>query len=224
MAEALENLVMVVSRRADGSMREPAPQKQFVEHLGLERESVVLVDAVHGTQVQEVGRHDGGTTIPHMDGLITQETGIFVGVLPADCFPVFFYEKTTGTAAVAHAGWRGVVAGIVTKTVQRLREIGVSQESLYMTIGPGLRVDHMEIGEDVLPHFWDYEYALEQRRDKIFVDLPKIITNQAQGAGLHLANINDFQECTYCLKQKYFSYRRDNTEERMLALIGWKGE
>ena len=114
-------------------------------------EQVVSPHQVHGQRVTHVTRADGGQIIPESDALMTDEPGVALLLRFADCVPVLFYDRARHVAALAHAGWRGVAAGIVPATVQALGEaFGSRPEDLWAGIGPAIGPEHYEVGVDVV--------------------------------------------------------------------------
>lgn len=216
------------SEKKDGSMYFPPAnplsensvnRKQYFETNGLGGKKIVIADLVHGTNVEKVGS-SSEYFIPATDALVTKESGIILTLTGADCFPIYFEEKTAGIIGLAHCGWRGIVGGIVEKTIASVIEMGGKAENIAVTIGPGICAKHFEIKEDVLSHFLPYTEFIE--RDKnIRVDLKGIIKKQLSEAGILSENTSDTDECTYCLSEKYFSYRRDKPHylEAQIAYI-----
>lgn len=207
------------SEKGDGSMylfaENPSPEnvanrKRFFEANNLGGRKIVVAKLVHGSNVQKVDARSE-YFIPDTDALVTRTPEILLTLTGADCFPVYFEEKTAGIIGLAHCGWRGIIDGIIGKTISAIIEMGGKAENIVLTIGPGICAKHFEIKEEALPSFSAYsEFIL---RDKnIRVDLKGIIRKQADEAGIVSSNISDTNECTYCLDEKYFSYRRDKIE------------
>ncbi len=183
----------------------------------------ITAGLVHGTRLKRVDLSDNKKIIWKTDGLITNEKNLFLSLTGADCFPVYFFDKKAGAIGIAHAGWRGVVGGIILEMIYKFKEeFSSSPENLEVIIGPGIRICHFEIGEDVLDKFSDYEKFIQSRDGKIFVSLPRIIKEQLLEIGVQAKNIKDSEECTYCLEEKYFSYRREQKKipDVMVAYIG----
>jgi YfiH family protein len=137
----------------------------------------------------------------------------------ADCFPVYFFDPVSNTVGLAHSGWRGTVGNIAGEMV---KAIAAKSADVIAGIGPGIQVCHFEIKDDILSEFVKYPEAIINSEGKFFVDLPKIISRQLIEAGLKSQNIESSGECTFCLKEKYFSFRRDKPKnvEAMVAYIG----
>lgn len=216
------------STRKDGSMYSPnkeqfpenvANRKLFFDGQGLSGKQVAIAGLVHGVHVEMV--HAASPYfLPETDALITKSSDSILALTGADCFPIYFEEKTTGIIGLAHGGWRGIVSGIIEHTLAALIESGGTLENITLTIGPGICAKHFEIKEDILSSFLKYpEFVFHD--PVLRVDLKGIMKKQAQEAGILTENIVDSGECTYCLPEKYFSYRRDKSEplEAQIAYI-----
>lgn len=219
-------IIKGVSTRQDGSMYVSPTQgegsihrERFLASIGLTEKRLIIAELVHGSEVAVVD-WNSPRVMPKTDALITRETGIALAFTVADCFPVFFEDRETGVIALAHAGWRGIVAGIIPKTIAKLVGIGCLTQGISVTLGPGICTQHFEIQSDVLPHFEPYA-DLVTRTDGLHADLKGIIRQQLLEVGMQNNQITDTNECTYCLPEKYFSYRRDHADppERQLAVI-----
>ncbi len=194
-------------------------RKEFFEALRLGGKQIAVADLVHGTKVAVINRHSPYIT-PETDALVTKDSDIILTLTGADCFPVYFEEKQAGIIGLAHCGWRGIVAGVISETLHAIEKAGGKRSDITLTFGPGICAKHFEIQEDVLPSFAEYpEYI--SRENGIHVDLKGIMRQQAESLGILPEKIIDAGECTYCLKEKYFSYRRDKPEymETQLAYI-----
>ncbi len=121
---------------------------RFAKGLGLGIEHLFEQRQVHGTEVRTVSSPDLAESVADLEGdaLITRIAGTGVAARTADCVPVLIAHPPSGHVAAAHAGWRGAVAGVVPRTID-----GFSHDpaELVVAIGPHIRVDGFEIGEDV---------------------------------------------------------------------------
>jgi len=173
------------------------------------------------------------------DGLVTDLSGVALGILTADCFPVLLVDTKKKAVGAFHAGWRGTVKRIVEKGVGIMRlEFGSRAEDIHAAIGPGIQQCSFEVGEEVEEAFHtQFAYADElfhrvQESDAVRKRYPMLFMNQrAPGHGdpcikLHLdlreanrrqllaagvppANITALKDCTYCRPRKFFSHRAE---------------
>ncbi len=194
-------------------------RKTYFGSCGVSLDYVVSSALVHGSDIAGVTFGDGGSLIAASDGLATKDRNTFLSITAADCLPVYFFDSAQNVIGVVHAGWRGVVKGIVPNMIRFMREkYGSSSADILVGIGPGIQVCHFEISNEICDQF-DKE-VIHEHDGKIFVDLPKMIIRQLAHAGVQ--QYESANECTFCLVDRYFSYRRDKPGqlETMIAWIG----
>jgi YfiH family protein len=185
-----------------------ANRKRFFDSLGFREQKIVVANLVHGTHAEQID-HSSETFILGTDALITNEKGIVLTLTGADCFPVYLEDSSAGIIGLAHCGWRGILGGIIGKSMEAIITMDGAPKNITLTIGPGICAKHFEIREDVLPHFAEWDDFILRNDGTLRVDLRGIIREQALRIGLARGSISDMDECTFCLPEKYFSYRRD---------------
>ncbi|MBI1839054.1 MAG: laccase domain-containing protein [Candidatus Colwellbacteria bacterium] len=133
-------------------------------------------------------------------------------------------KKEKEAVGIAHGGWRGLSQNILEAAIQKMIQgFGSKTENIIVAIGPGIGQCHFEVEDDVLSNFKEYlPDALVTKGDKTFLDLKEIAKIQLMKSGVKDENIEISPECTHCLQEKYFSYRRDKPEiiETMMAVMG----
>lgn len=196
-------------------------RKRFFNNRGVDMDRVVAAGLRHSAKIMTVGESDRGKIIIETDGLVTVSKGIFLSVTGADCIPLYLFDAS-GVVGIAHAGWRGIDMGIIPNIISAMIENGAKRETVLIGIGPGIQKCHFEIKDDVLEYFEPYPDALIKRDEKMFVDLPAVIARQLNSLGISPEQIDFSDQCTYCLEQEYFSYRRDRVFNVMAAYIGMK--
>lgn len=176
---------------------------------------------VHGTRVvQSELLQVREQSPPEADAQWTSEPQLACAVLTADCLPVLLCSDDGGVVAAAHAGWRGLAAGVLACTV---RALPVSAARLRAWLGPCIGACHFSIGEEVrdaLIHSveGDSRSCFREAPDgEIYADLRMLATLQLRAAGVPGVEING--ACTVCDEARYFSYRRDGQTGRMAAFI-----
>ncbi len=149
------------------------------------------------------------------DGIVTNQPGVLIGVLVADCYPVVLFDPVNQVVAAVHVGWRGAAAGILPKAVRTMVALFGSQpENLRAAIGPGIGAHKYEVDRPVRDAFrkgggdWD-AIAREQELGRWHLDLRESSQLQLQQAGLPAAHIEATAECTCCHRELFFSHRRD---------------
>ena len=140
------------------------------------------------------------------DAIITNKANTLILLNFADCVPIILYSKKYKTGAVVHAGWRGTVAEIVKKTVQKMN---IDTKTITALIGPAIGKCCFETDEDVFKQLVKDEKTntYTKKNDKYFIDLKQINYNQLVDAGVE--NIDICSYCTCCMSDIFFSYRKE---------------
>lgn len=178
---------------------------------------------VHGAAVHVVrdGDHPEQSRDGQSDALVAAVAGAAVGVRVADCVPVLIGDPKSGAVAAVHAGWRGVVAGVVGASVDALSALGVDPSNAIAAIGPSIGPCCFEVGEDVASSIAEASgdgIVLRRGPQKPHVDLWRAVERQLHRAGI--TTIDTLGACTMCEPEKWFSFRRDGAKSgRMLAVI-----
>jgi YfiH family protein len=228
-------IIVSLSQKRDGSMRlfnDPFSdrkvlknRKKFLKKIGIKEKDTVVADLIHNSKVKIVSKKDKGKIIKKTDGLITKEKNLFLTITVADCLPIFIYEPEKEIVGLVHLSWRNLKKGILKKTLNLFKKLGAKKNKILLGIGPSICQKHFEVKEDLLKIFKPYlKEALLKKEDKYFLDLKKICLIQLKDSGIKKENIETSKECTYCLKNKYFSFRRDKPKKlkAMMAVIGKK--
>ena len=176
---------------------------------------------VHGTHVADLDRIDSGAGTPSADAAVRSSGGRAVAVRIADCLPVLFCDKAGTRVGAAHAGWRGLSAGVLEATVAAMH---VAPKNLVVWMGPAIGPTAYEVGDDVRDAFVDADgYAAAAfdpypaRPDKWLADLYALAGLRLQAAGVKAIYGGDL--CTFSDPARFFSYRRDKSPGRMAALV-----
>lgn len=149
---------------------------------------------------------------PIADAVITDQSGVSIGVQVADCVPVLILDPVRRLVAAVHAGWRGTSAGILAGTIGLMEKEFISNPSdCLVAIGPSIRACCYEVGDEVVRSVSEEtgpgNYVVE-RKGAAYLDLPEANRLQAKRAGVRPDRIADTGECTCCSAERYFSYRR----------------
>lgn len=189
---------------------------------------MICAEQVHGGNVAMVSEADAGRSarafaeaIPGVDSLVTNTPQLLLALFFADCVPVFYVDERRGVVAVAHAGWRGMVAGVLENTLETMREnFGTAPGDVQAAIGPCIGRAHFEVGPEVAAHFPDNTIVTAPRHDKAHVDLAQEASQRLMRAGVLPDNVFASGECTVANSTDYFSHRRDHGRTgRMGAFI-----
>ncbi|MCX7884104.1 MAG: peptidoglycan editing factor PgeF [Caloramator sp.] len=151
------------------------------------------------------------------DALITSSKNIAVGVLTADCVPVLLCDYENNVIAAVHAGWRGTYQNITSIVIDyMIKEMGCCEKTIIAAIGPSIGPCCFEVSFDTAQKFT----FVHEKNKKYYVDLWQENINQILKYGIPKSNIDMFKLCTYCNRDMFFSYRRDNgTNGRIGAFI-----
>ncbi|MFM0172282.1 peptidoglycan editing factor PgeF [Paraburkholderia sediminicola] len=183
---------------------------------------------VRAEDVLAQARADGTPT--RADASVTDRPGTVCVVMVADCMPVLFCDDAGRAVGAAHAGWRGLAAGIVEQTAQRVAELaGVEAGALHAYLGPSIGPDAFEVGADVRDAFMNGVGAAQRDATanafvehphnpaKYLADLPALARLRLQRLGVTRIVGGDL--CTVTQRERFYSYRRDRETGRMAALI-----
>jgi len=217
-----------ISEKVDGSMvwwnKLPVDdlvcknRDQYFEKIGIDPKRVVAGGIEHGVKVGIVGEAEAGQYLLNTDALITNVPNLFLTITAADCLPVFFYDMISKSIGIVHAGWRGLIDGILENTVQELgRSYGSNPENLSVIIGPHIKNCCYEIGEEVANKF--IPENIEQRAGKSFANLGFEAKMRLNKVGVNNVFVSDI--CTFD-DPRFFSARRDK-DEPIKGVVGYIG-
>jgi YfiH family protein len=173
---------------------------------------------VHGTQVVDA---EQATPVVEADGSVAARPGVVCVMLTADCLPVLFCDVSGRVVGAAHAGWRGLAAGVLEQTVAAMRRRGAGD--ILAWLGPAIGAQQFEVGQDVLDAFAGPDpscrsafAAIPGREGKFFADIYQLARRRLAQAGV--AGVSGGGLCTVS-DPRFYSYRRDKVTGRMASLI-----
>ncbi len=197
-------------------------RRRWLASLGIGANQLASSLQVHGTEILNAtlpGYYEG------YDALITNQAGLLVGVTVADCVPVLVYDSQSHAVAAVHAGWRGTVGGIVTKTLARMQEqFGTQPANCYAHVGTCIDECSFEVGPAVAAQFSTSFVRFDSNTQRSFVNLKAANQQQLLDFGIPVSQISVSAFSTVVHNADYFSYRKEGGQTgRMLAVIGWNG-
>ncbi len=152
------------------------------------------------------------------DAMITDRTGLMPAVKLADCQGVILHDPVKKVTAVVHSGWRGSVANIIGKTIDRMkRDFGCRPANILAGIGPSLGpccAEFVNYKSELPEHFWEY------KDDRDCFDFWQISRDQMTGAGLAEENIEFAGLCTACNTDLFYSFRKEGRTGRFAVVAG----
>jgi YfiH family protein len=181
------------------------------------------LDQVHGTRVFRIGQDAEGQGPPRADAATTRLVARPCAVMVADCLPVLFCEETGACVAAAHAGWRGLAAGVIERTVEAM---AVAPRHLTAYLGPAIGPAAFEVGQDVVDIFarlgresHSAFRPIAGRPGKYLADIYTLARQRLAVAGVE--QVTGGGLCTLSAPDRFFSFRRDGQTGRMAAII-WR--
>jgi YfiH family protein len=197
---------------------------------------------VHGHHVvnaqDALMHHDRDDMSPlHADASVTSQPGVACVVMVADCLPVLLCDADGRAVGAAHAGWRGLAAGIVEQTAQRVAALaGCGMDEIHAYLGPSIGPAAFEVGEEVRAAFVDDARIISinavqraattaafvphpQAQHKYLADLPALARLRLQVVGV--TQISGGGMCTVTQRERFYSYRRDGAATGRMAAMIW---
>ena len=190
----------------------------LIERLQLPAEPSWL-EQVHGTTVVAAEEGPGQTG----DAVVARAPGAVCAVLTADCLPVLFSDTSGRVVAAAHAGWRGLAAGVLEETIAAM---AVDPATIRAWLGPAIGPDAFAVGEEVRAAFIAHDPAAAEAfhvtaEGALHGDLWLLARQRLTAAGV--ATITGGGLCTVADPQRFYSHRRDNGVTGRMASLIWTG-
>ncbi|HVT87290.1 MAG TPA: peptidoglycan editing factor PgeF [Tepidisphaeraceae bacterium] len=213
---------LATSHRDDPSHIEENYQR-LQSAVGLGDQKRCWVHQVHGAEVVTIRpKQEFVSGKDQADAIVSDDPGRVLSVRIADCGPILLASEDGRVVAAVHAGWRGVVAGVLVETIKKMRQL--TRANLLAAIGPCIGGDAMEVGPEVLTEF---ERAFAQdapivhvSNGKGRVDIRMGLMKQLANAGIAPGQIDTTDRCTHRDADEFFSHRRERgITGRMAALI-----
>ena len=159
-------------------------------------------------------------SIIEADASYTSEVGVVCGIMTADCLPVFVSKKNGSMVGIAHAGWRGLISGVIENLIKSFKSDG---NNLVVHLGPSISKSYFEVGEEVKTLYLskdnNFQRCFSIRNNKNYLDLydaAKLILE-----GFQINSISGGDRCTFQEQSDFFSYRRDGINSGRMAHLIW---
>lgn len=195
-------------------------------------ENWVVAEQVHSNEIAHITRNEQGlgatshdNAIAGKDGIYTDEKGIMLAALYADCVPLFFYSSDAQRVGIAHAGWKGTTKDIAGEMIQIWQKDGISPQDIVTAIGPSIGKCCYEVDDKVIDSVKQVVGASENfytqnDNGKYQLDLKAVNKRLFVKAGIKEENIFVSNYCTSC-SDLFFSHRSDKGKTgRMMGYIG----
>ena len=182
--------------------------KKICRKIKCTKTKLVLLNQIHSNKVLLVKKIPKKKPIG--DALITSKSKYALGILTADCAPIFIFDPKKNIISAVHAGWKGAYKKIIYKTIYELKKKGSNVKDLIVVVGPCISKYNYEIKKDFLSKFIKQNKKnirfFSFNKKKIFFSLNEYIRNQLKNIGVK--NIEIINKDTYLKKNNFFSSRR----------------
>lgn len=183
------------------------------------------MDQVHGSHVRVIRAAPLSGVLETTDACVTSAPGIALCVRMADCLPVLMFDASGGAVAAVHAGWKGLLAGIVLDGLKTLcRLVCISPDRVSVAFGPSIEQACYEVGEDIRGQFMK-AYGIGAARffkssgEGFRLSLMGLAIWQLEMAGVPVASVRPDTSCTACMADELYSFRARREEGRIAAFI-----
>lgn len=193
-------------------------RQRLVQDYKLPAEPLWL-NQVHGTTVVQANSHIGNIP-PEADAVWTDQVNTVCVVLTADCLPILVGNQDATQVAAIHAGWRGLAAGVIEKTITAM----ASNSNLYAWLGPAIGPEIFEISDEVRQQFLQHDARASVafrsvNHQKWLANLYLLATQRLNDCGVYRIYGGDY--CTYSDSDRFYSYRRDAGRTGRMASLIW---
>lgn len=193
-------------------------RKKLRREINLPSEPIWL-NQVHGNTVVQADQHVGNI-LPNADAAWTDQPNIVCAVLTADCLPVLLCDKKGTKVAAIHAGWKGLLAGVIENTVQKMNPC----DDIFAWLGPAIGPSVFEVSDDVRDYFLQSsdrasEAFKPNAHNKWLANIYQLATQRLNDCGVD--QIYGGNYCTYTESDWFYSYRRDHGMTGRMATLIW---
>ena len=189
--------------------------KILADFLGYDIKNLIFMNQIHSNKVQIVSKPL--LSPPSCDALVTNQKGLALMVMSADCSPVIFYDKAKEVVAVAHIGRKGAFENIIKNVLDVMSEsFTCKSEDIVVSIGPNIKKCCYEIGQNEIDEAKKLGYNFAVLKNKL--DIDGIILKQLKSCKIKSENIEFLPFCTKCSSDIFFSYRKEKVTGRNCAV------
>ncbi len=215
------NLGLAAAEERDARDRIDENRRRFAAAIGAEGLPWVATQQVHGAAVFWAGAGPATLGIPVADAVVSATPRQLLSVRTADCLPILLACPRSGVAASVHAGWRGLVAGVIGAAIDSMEPLGADRQGLLAAIGAAIGGGAYEVGEEVEQAFAAAGGGgvFGRRGGRPHLDLFATAVAQLERAGVPAERIDGTPLCTFADEARFFSYRRDGPRSGRLAAV-----
>ena len=177
------------------------------------KESLITLNQQHTNQVIHFDSNKSVKNKLTGDAIVSEVKNIGIGILTADCAPIFFYDRKKKIIGCAHAGWKGVLKGVIKNTVKKFNELNSNNNDLIAAVGPCINKKNYEVKADFFEKFISQDKNNENFFNKIssekyFFDLRGFINKEL--SNLNIKNIDNIEMDTFSESEFFYSRRRSH--------------
>ena len=193
------------------SRRESPPSEVLITVKQVHGTDIAVIDKAHRSKNDDSDYSEFKRA--EADAIITNIRGLAIGVRTADCLPILLYDPVNSVAAVIHAGWRGSVAGITSKTINKMKDVfGTEPVNIIAALGPHIGACCYTVGDEVTKKLGkDGAKFLIEAGGVTRLSLSRLNESALVAAGVREDRIDISRHCTFCESNVFFSYRADPT-------------
>lgn len=221
-----KDVIFGTSTRADGPVKKAGKvQKEVFAHVVstyTRGKPLVLKQQLHTAIIADVDTESDGIA----DGLITSQKDIFLGVTTADCLPVLFFDAKKNIIGAAHAGYKGLLAGILPAMITAFTQKGSTGKALHVFIGPAIGVCCYNVPYDRVAAFsqtMQESDITQQRNGNMYLSLKEVAKKLLIMQGVQQENISISPVCTSCNSEDYYSFRKTKDKENLETFVSYIG-
>ncbi|MGB0631838.1 MAG: peptidoglycan editing factor PgeF [Alphaproteobacteria bacterium] len=188
-------------------------KRRAAERIGVGADRLVTLYQVHSADVVTI--EDAGAVMEHRpeaDAMVTDRTGVALGILTADCAPVLLADPAAGVIGAAHAGWKGALGGVIENTLSAMEKLGARRRDVIACVGPCIAQASYQVGPEFPDPFLDADassaayFLPDTEPGKYRFDLRGFVLSRLATSGVPTHGAVDLD--TYTHDDLFFSYRR----------------
>ena len=185
--------------------------------LGIEKKRLKLINQIHSNKIFFINNNNLNKDI-YGDGLITENKNIALGILTADCAPIFIFDKKKSIVCCLHSGWKGALNNIVSKGIKKIKRKKIKSQNIIVIVGPCLGFSNFEVDKKFKLKFIKknrsyQKFFKSKNRNKDIFDLRNLINFQISKEGID--NVFNIRKDTYKNSHIFFSHRRATHQNKI---------
>ena len=191
--------------------------KIAINALGIKKKRLKLINQIHSNKIFFINNNNLNKDI-YGDGLITENKNIALGILTADCAPIFIFDKKKSIVCCLHSGWKGALNNIVSKGIKKIKRKKIKSQNIIVIVGPCLGFNNFEVDKKFKLKFIKknrsyQKFFKSKNRNKDIFDLRNLINFQISKEGIN--NVFNIRKDTYKNSHIFFSHRRATHQNKI---------